>query len=200
MKTYILIGGIGSGKTTVSKMLQQHGAVCLDLDKIGHEVLRDPEVIDMMVQTFGEDILDDSGEVDRKRLAAKAFATPADTVRLNSISQPRLIMEARRRLKEYAAAGKTPIAIVEISAYDGPDGTFAPFVRDADGVIAVIAPTRIRLERAANEGFNVQDVKNRIARQSKDEQRQLWADYVVNNKGTLDDLAEQVDDVWTKIS
>lgn len=199
MKTYLLIGGIGSGKSTVSNMFQDHGAVCLDLDDVGHDILVRPEVIDMMVETFGKEILDANGEVNRSKLAEKAFATPADTVKLNAISQPRLIAEAHKRLEDYRVQGK-PLVIIEISAFDGPDGRFAPFVRDADGVIAVVAPTSVKVERATAKGFDAKDVKNRIARQVGDEQRRLWADYFVSNKGTLEQLQAQVDEVWDKIS
>ena len=85
MKEYILVGGIGSGKSTVATLFHERGAECVDLDDIGHEVLLLPEVIDMMVETFGKDILDDKGEIDRPALAAKAFASPADTIKLNAI-------------------------------------------------------------------------------------------------------------------
>jgi dephospho-CoA kinase len=198
MKEYILVGGIGSGKSTVATLFHERGAECVDLDDIGHEVLLLPEVIDMMVETFGKDILDDKGEIDRSALAAKAFASPADTIKLNAISQPRLLKIAQQRLEAFEAQG-CPLAIVEISAYDGPDGTFAPFTRDALGVIAVTAPTRVRVERAVAKGFDAKDVKNRIARQVQDTQRALWADYVISNKGSLEDLAAQVDNVWEQI-
>ncbi len=199
MKVYILIGGIGSGKSTVSRMLQNEGATCIDLDDVGHDVLMKPEVIDMLVETFGEGILDASGEIARAELAKQAFATPASTVKLNAISQPRLAAEAHAQLEKLEEDG-CPLAIVEISAYDGPTGTFAPFVRRAAGIIAVTAPTRLRIERAQAKGFDPRDVKNRIARQVSDEQRALWADYVVGNKGTLEDLQTRVDEVWAQIA
>lgn len=198
MKRYILVGGIGSGKSTVSQMLHDRGAECVDLDDIGHEVLLQPEVIDMLTETFGEGILDDKGQIDRSALAKKAFASPADTIKLNAISQPRLLAIASKRLDEFEAQG-CPLAIIEISAYDGPEGTFAPFTRNAEGMIAVTAPTRVRVERAVAKGFDAKDVKNRIARQVQDTQRALWADYVISNKGSLDDLTAQVDKVWEQI-
>lgn len=199
MKEFILIGGIGSGKTTVARLLEERGAVLLDLDKCGHEVLLQPEVIDMMVDTFGREILDDAGAIDRHALAARAFATPEDTIKLNAISQPRLLKVAESRMQELREAG-TEYVVVEISAYDGPDGTFAPIIGNNDGIITVICPTRVRLERAVAKGFDVQDVKNRIARQPVDTQRAIWSDYVINNKGTLEELVEQTDRVWKQIT
>lgn len=195
MKKYILIGGIGSGKSTVSKLLAGHGAQCLDLDRVGHEVLLRPDVIALLSSTFGTGILGEEGGVDRAALASEAFATPIDTVKLNAITQPRLMERAAQILAELERDGCT-MAVIEISAYDGADGTFAPLIRDADGVIAVVAPTDLRVMRAKAKGFSTADVENRMARQVKDEQRALWADYVIANRGTLDELRTQVDDLW----
>lgn len=199
MKRCVLIGGIGSGKSTVSRMLQEHGAACVDLDDCGHEVLLNPTVISMLTETFGEDILDAQGQIDHAALAQKAFATPQATVRLNAITQPRLLRIAQKRLDDLEADG-CAIAFVEISAYDGPDGTFAPLFRTDDAVISVTAPKRLRIERAVGKGYSEQDVRNRIARQVSDAQRALWADFVISNKGTLADLQAHVDAIWEKIT
>lgn len=199
MKRCVLIGGIGSGKSTVSRMLQEHGAACVDLDDCGHEVLLNPTVISMLTETFGEDILDVQGQIDHAALAQKAFATPQATVRLNAITQPRLLRIAQKRLDDLEADG-CAIAFVEISAYDGPDGTFAPLFRTDDAVISVTAPKRLRIERAIGKGYSEQDVRNRIARQVSDAQRALWADFVISNKGTLADLQAHVDAIWEKIT
>lgn len=199
MKRCVLIGGIGSGKSTVSRMLQEHGAACVDLDDCGHEVLLNPTVISMLTETFGEDILDAQGQIDHAALAQKAFATPQATVRLNAITQPRLLRIAQKRLDDLEADGCV-IAFVEISAYDGPDGTFAPLFRTDDAVISVTAPKRLRIERAIGKGYSEQDVRNRIARQVSDAQRALWADFVISNKGTLADLQAHVDAIWEKIT
>lgn len=195
MKKYILIGGIGSGKSTVSGLLAAHGARCLDLDRVGHEVLARPDVIEMLSMAFGEDVLDERGGIDRTALAGKAFATSTDTVKLNTITQPRLMERAAEILAEYERDG-CAMAVIEISAYDGAEGTFAPLIQDADGVIAVVAPTDLRAARAKAKGFSPADVENRMSRQAKDEQRALWADYVIGNRGTIDELRTQVDDLW----
>ncbi|MCH4184048.1 MAG: dephospho-CoA kinase [Eggerthellaceae bacterium] len=195
MKTYILIGGIGSGKTTISRLFAERGATCLDLDEVGHEILCQPDVIAMLSDTFGHRILDEKGTIDRSKLAHCAFRSPADTIKLNAITQPRLMKEAERQFRAYEQQGKS-LVIVEISAYDGPAGRFAPFVRDADGIIAVTAPQRLRIERAVRKGFSKADVRRRIARQATDVQRGLWATYIIENKGSLENLNNRVDKVF----
>lgn len=199
MKTCILIGGIGSGKSTVSSMLQERGAKRVDLDECGHETLLDPEVIRLLADTFGEEILDENGVINRSELAARAFVTQAKTIQLNAITQPRLLKVAQARLDRLEQEG-CDIAVIEISAYDGPEGTFAPLVRNSVGVIAVTSPTRLRIQRAVAKGFAEDDVRRRISRQVSDAQRVLWADYVISNKGTIDQLEEQVEHVWCDIS
>ncbi|MBE6465855.1 MAG: dephospho-CoA kinase [Denitrobacterium detoxificans] len=199
MKTCILIGGIGSGKSTVSHMLLERGAKRVDLDECGHETLLDPEVISQLADTFGPEILDENGAIVRSELAARAFVTQAKTIQLNAITQPRLLKVAQAQLDRLEQEG-CELAVIEISAYDGPEGTFAPLVRNSVGVIAVTSPTRVRVQRAVAKGFAEDDVRRRIARQVSDAQRALWADYVISNKGTIDQLEDQVELVWQDIA
>lgn len=198
MKIIVVIGGIGSGKSTVTKGFVAHGASSIDLDIVGHKVLELPEVIEDMVAAFGSGILDENGVVIRPVLGRKAFATADGTATLNHISHPRLIAEAKRQLQAFADAGK-PACVIEISPYDGPQGTFGVFTDMADATVAVVAPVELRVQRAVARGGDEADVRNRIARQVTDEQRRQWADYVISNDGTLPVLQRQIDTVWAHI-
>lgn len=198
MKIIVVIGGIGSGKSTVSKGFVSHGAAFIDLDEVGHDVLLRPDVIADMAAAFGKDILAEDGSVIRKSLAAKAFASPEATATLNSISHPRLIAEAKDRLAAFAQEGKAA-CVVEISPYDGPQGTFGVFTDMADATVAVVAPLDLRMERAVARGFSEEDVRNRIARQVSDDQRRAWADFVIENDSDLQTLQQRIDAVWNQI-
>ena len=198
MKIIVIIGGIGSGKSTVSKGFTRHGAAFMDLDQVGHDVLLRPDVIVDMVAAFGTDILDADGAVVRSALAAKAFATPQATAQLNEISHPRLIADAKERLAAFAAEGR-PACVVEISPYDGPQGSFGVFTDMADATVAVVAPIELRVKRAVARGMDVADVRARMARQVSDEQRREWADYVIDNDADLDTLSARIDAVWDAI-
>lgn len=198
MKVIVVIGGIGSGKSTVSRGFITRGASFIDLDEVGHQVLERQDVIDDMAAAFGADILDSKGAVVRPVLARKAFATVAGTETLNSISHPRLIAEAKRQLKAYEEADK-PACVIEISPYDGPQGTFGVFTDMADATVAVVAPEELRVQRAVARGGDEQDVRNRMARQVSDDQRRVWADYVIENDADLAALERQIDQVWHAI-
>lgn len=198
MKIIVVIGGIGSGKSTVSKGFVSHGAAFIDLDEVGHQVLLRQDVIDDMVAAFGSDILAADGSVIRKALAAKAFASPEATATLNGISHPRLIADAKECLKAFEAEGKAA-CVIEISPYDGPQGTFGVFTDMADATVAVVAPLDLRVQRAVARGFSEADVRNRIARQVSDDQRRAWADFTIENDSDLATLQQRIDAVWNQI-
>lgn len=199
MRTYVLIGGIGSGKSTVSRMLCELGAACIDLDVVGHEVLEDADAIRELVSAFGEDVLAAEGTIDRRALARVAFATAQATLTLNSITQPRIVDRALSMIDELQACGSC-VAVVEISPFDGPEGVFAPLVQVADGIVAVVAPDEVRVARAVDRGFSEEDVRARMARQATDEQRRFWADIAIENAGTIDDLRRSVGIAWSHMT
>lgn len=198
MKTIVVIGGIGSGKSSVSRGFVRRGAAFIDLDEVGHDILTHTEVIDDLVEAFGEDICDADGAIIRSALAAKAFETPEQTAVLNGITHPRLIAEALERLHTFEAEGRLA-TVIEISPYDGPDGSFGVFTKAADAVVAVVAPPEVRIARAVVKGFPEADVRNRIARQASDYQRRTWSDYVIENDSTLEALDVEIGAVWNAI-
>lgn len=195
MRTYLLIGGMGSGKSSVADMFAARGACCIDLDLIGHDVLMQEDIVRSLVAAFGKGVLEPGGCIDRKALARAAFATPADTEKLNGIMHPRIVDAALMRLQQLEAEGCS-VAVVEISPFEGPGGRFARIVDVACGIIAVVAPDEVRVARAVARGFSEADVRSRMTRQVSDESRRRWAHFVVENAGTAEDLQRQVEGVW----
>ena len=107
-----LTGGIGSGKSTVSRILQNKGYPLIDLDKISHEVIEYPEVIEKLVKTFGEDILDENGKISRRKLGAVVFGNKEKLREINSIMHPVILAEMRRQVRLLEKINK--IVFVEI--------------------------------------------------------------------------------------
>lgn len=89
------------------------------------------------------------------------------------------------------------MALVEVSAYDGPQGDYG---QETDYLIAVLAPEDVRIQRALERGFTEDDVRHRIARQATDEQRREWANFVIENEGSLEDVRFSVESVCQEIS
>ena len=193
MQRYLLIGGIGSGKSTVSNLFLEQGAYCIDLDTIGQRQLFDADVKRELVEAFGADILNDARQVDRARLAERAFASDEATATLNAITHPRIISMLKKRLDRGENAG-SGLCIIESSAYAGP-GSVDGLDEVIDGIIAVVASEELRVARAVKRGMDEADVRARMARQATDEERRRWADYVIENNGSLADLEQQVTDL-----
>ena len=194
MEKIFVIGGMGAGKSTARKALVDQGLEYIDLDKIGHEILHWDVVKEDLSATFGNDVLDADGEVDRKALARKAFVSPAETRKLNRITQPRIEDAFTTKLDELEAAG-CPAVVVEYSVFKSRQMSLAYL---ADIVIAVLAPLEMRIERAVASGFDEKDVRRRIAQQITDAERIEQADVVFNNDGTKEELYNKVVNWWNE--
>lgn len=196
MKKLFIIGGMGAGKSTARKVLTEDGIPAIDLDKVGHDVLRWDTVREELVETFGEDILGEDGQISRPALAAKAFVSPAETRKLNRITMPRIEEAFTDQLDELERQGNKAV-VVEYSVFKNRQVSMA---NGADVVIAVLAPLDDRIERAVAGGWDEQDVRRRIARQISDADRIEQSDVVFNNDGTPEQLREQVEQWWREYS
>ena len=192
MEKIFLIGGMGAGKSTARQALVDQGLEYIDLDKIGHEIHGWQVVKDDLVEAFGEDVLDEQGNVNRPVLARKAFKTPADTRKLNRITMPRIEDAFTTKLEELEAAGCEAV-VVEYSVFKSRSMSIAD---QADVIIAILAPLDLRIQRAVASGFDEQDVRRRIAQQITDAERIERADVVFNNDGTKEELYNQVVAWW----
>ncbi|MFI7691134.1 dephospho-CoA kinase [Nonomuraea sp. NPDC049655] len=188
-----LTGGIGSGKSEVSKRLSARGAVVIDADKIAREVVEPGTAgLSRVVAAFGEGVLRPDGSLNRERLGAVVFADPDRLAALNAIVHP-LVGERVADLQGQAADD----AIV---VYDVPllvENKLAPMY---DLVIVVDAADEVRIRRLADHrGMPEADAKARIAAQASREDRLAAADLVIPNEGSLDDLEARVDEVWHEL-
>lgn len=196
MKKLFVIGGMGAGKSTARKVLTEDGVPAIDLDKVGHDVLRWDTVKDELVETFGADILGDDGQISRPALAEKAFASPAETRKLNRITLPRIEGAFTDQVDELERQGHKAV-VVEYSVFKNRQTSLA---YDADVVIAVLAPIDLRIQRAVASGWEEGDVRRRIAQQITDAERIEASDVVFNNDSTPEELRNQVIAWWRDYS
>lgn len=193
MEKVFVIGGMGSGKSTVCGILADAGLAAVDLDALGHEALCRADVREGLVKAFGEEVLGEDGQIDRARVAARAFADDASTARLNDLTHPHIARALHGRLDELERQG-WEAAVVELSAFAGEGD---PLAAAADVLVAVRAPRERRVERAASRGFAPDDVRRRIARQPSDEQLSQAADVVFDNDGDVEALRRAVLAWWS---
>lgn len=185
-----LTGGIGSGKSTVSAMLAERGAVVVDADAIVRDLQRPgTPVFRAMVDRFGPGIVAADGTLDRPAVAAVVFGDPAALADLNAIVHPAVGEEIARRLAAEAGTDHVVVLDVPLLVESGRGGVAGVVVVDVDAEVAVA-----RL--VAHRGMTEADARARMARQASREQRLARADRVVDNSGTIDDLRRQVDAVW----
>lgn len=191
MLSIFVTGGIGSGKSTLMEFLKEKGVGIVFADEVGHENLHNPEMKAELVQAFGKEILDTNGEIIRSELAARAFATPEDTARMDAITQPRLYEGC---LRHVASVGQThEVVVLEMAILDGRDD----FYKHADIVVAVTTSPEVRVRRLMeSRGFSEEDARNRLASQVPEENRLAIADVVFTNDGTLQEFQDQIQQWW----
>ena len=184
-----LTGGIGSGKSTVSRLLAGHGAVIVDADVIAREVVEPGTPgLAAVVEAFGPGMLSAEGSLDRPALAAVVFGDPAARRRLDAIVHPLV----RARAAEVAAAAPPDAVVVHDVPLLVETGQAATY----DLVVVVQADLDTRVARLVQRGLTGEDARARMAAQATDEQRRAVADVVLDNSGTPEELARQVDRLW----
>ena len=188
-----LTGGIGAGKSEVSRRLAAQGAVVIDADLIAREVVEPgTDGLAEVVEAFGPGVLRPDGGLDRARLGDIVFADPALRSKLNAIIHPRV---ARRMAELERAAGPGAIVVhdVPLIAENGRAGAY-------DVVVVVDAPPRIQAERLVRRrGMTREQARARMAAQASREQRLAIADIVIDNSGSLAELDRQVGDLWAQL-
>jgi dephospho-CoA kinase len=186
-----LTGGIGSGKSTVSALLAERGARVVDADRLAREVVAPGTPgLAAVAEAFGPDVLAADGGLDRPALAAVVFADPDARARLDGIVHP-LVRARAVELVGEMPPGAVVVQDIPLLVETGQAGSF-------DLVLVVQADPEVRVARLVARGLTGSDARARIAAQATDEQRAAVADVVLDNSGTLDDLAAQVERFWTE--
>ncbi len=189
-----LTGGVASGKSTVSTMLAELGAVVIDSDALAREVvLPGTEGLAAVVAAFGEEILTEDGTLDRPALGAIVFADEDKRRVLEGILHP-LIGARSAALANSAGPDDLVVHDIPLLAEAGIADTF-------DAVIVVDAPTELQVERMLRDrGWTREDAESRIAAQASRDDRLAIATYVIENTGSLEDLRARVREVYDELT
>ncbi|MFF6924782.1 dephospho-CoA kinase [Streptomyces californicus] len=188
-----LTGGIGAGKSEVSRLLVERGAVLIDSDRIAREVVEPGTPgLAAVVEEFGPDILTAEGTLDRPALGALVFADDQRRAALNTIVHP-LVGARAAELERAAPEDAVVVHDVPLLTENG----LAPFY---DLVVVVDASAETQLDRLVTlRGMTESDARARMSAQATREERRAVADLVVDNDGTHEALVEQVDAVWDEL-
>jgi dephospho-CoA kinase len=188
-----LTGGIGSGKSEVSRRLAALGALVIDADVLAREVVAPgTEGLAAVVAEFGDEILAADGSLDRSALGARVFGDDDARRRLEQVVHPRVRARAAE-LEAEVAPGTVVVHDIPLLVETGQADAF-------DAVVVVDAPDEVRLRRlTVGRGMTTDEAKGRIAAQATREQRLAAADHVVTNSGDLDALDRAVEDLWSRL-
>ena len=192
-----LTGGIGSGKSTVDRLLAEKGAVIVDADVVARDVVAPGSpTLEQVVARFGPAVVDAHGGLDRPALAALAFGDDDAREDLNGIVHPAVHEAMLTRIAEVAAADADAVVVLDVPL-------LAEVGRDrypVAGVIVVDAPLALAVSRLVGlRGLAEEDARARIAAQASREQRLAIADVVIDNSGDLDHLRSEVERAWAWI-
>lgn len=195
MKVIGLTGGIGSGKSTVSRFLGEMGAVVLDADKVGHQAYQPgTETWKELVAAFGEDIVAPDSTIDRRKLGAIVFADPEALAHLNRIMHPRMFDMMKARIEEYRGQG-TEVVVLEAAIL--LEANWTPLV---DEVWVTVASESIVVQRTRERtGLPEEQIKARIRSQLSNEERSQQAKVVITNDGDLEELRVKVEELWQEL-
>ncbi len=198
-----LSGGIGSGKTTVARMLEKLGAVIIDADAIVHELQAPGQpLVDEIAACFGPEVLDAEGSLDREALGDIVFRDPDARQRLGRLVHPRVGAEMLRRLAE-AREANVPVIVLDIPLlFEGRDaGTGSAALMDFHATILVWVPRRLQIERQiTRDGYDRDEAERRIASQMPLDQKRALADHVIDNSGSLEATERQVQELYASLT
>ena len=191
-----LTGGIGTGKSTASKILKELGAFIFDADKEAKKILLSNETIKSeLISEFGTDIMTVDGNVDNNKLARVAFQDQDHQLTLNTIVHPYVFKEIDKNFDKELDGSKHDIFVVDAALiYESGADTHM------DYVIVITALIKTRMERAlARETLSREEILKRMDLQWPEEDKTSLADFVIHNDGSSEELRKNINDIYTEI-
>ncbi|MBR9700188.1 dephospho-CoA kinase [Candidatus Woesearchaeota archaeon] len=175
-----ITGNIGSGKSTAAALFENYGREILRADLIGHEMYHREDIKGAVIKRFGEKILTD-GEVDRRKLKEIVFSDPDELKALNAIVHPEIVQYISQKAKEFTHVVVEGALLIEAG------------FKDHDVMILLTIDKDIQIKRLLERGkYNKEEILNIIAAQMPQEDKIAYADYVVDNSGTVEEFKENL--------
>jgi phosphopantetheine adenylyltransferase/dephospho-CoA kinase len=197
LKVICLTGGIASGKTTASRFLEEKGATIIDADKLGHRVYdTGTQGYLKVIQAFGEDIIGENSQIDRKILGGKVFGNPGGLKQLTDIVWPEIRRLAELEISGYEALEPDGVVVLEAAVL------FEAGWQDiGEEIWVVVVEPEAAIERAmTRDGLDREAVEKRLAAQISNEERTAQATVVIENNGTLEEMLGALEEAWEKTS
>ncbi len=191
-----VVGGVASGKTLVTDHLKSLGAVVLDADRVGHDVLKLPHVIRQIREHWGNAVIGEDGLVDRPQLAQIVFdpSNVQQLERLEQITHPLIKERLQEQIQQIRAAGRAPMIVLDAAIM-----VKTGWYRLCDEIVFVDATTETRLARAAARGWSAEMLARREAAQAPIERKKELSTIQIDNNGTRQATYRQVQLLWDRL-
>jgi len=176
-------------------LFANRGAIIISGDELGREVVEENlQVLRELVEAFSEEILNEKGELNRRKLAQLAFQDPLSKKKLNEIIHPHLLNKLKQRLAQLRREGKQQLVVVDAALI--PDWGIKNWL---DYLVIVDCTYENQLQRLKERGLSEQEAKDRIASQLSSERKRKSADYLIENNGTLEELRQESEKLYLLI-
>ena len=190
-----ITGGMGSGKSSLARLFEKRGAVLIDADRIGHEVIERPRIRKALKKAFGESVVDAQGKLNRRELGRRAFVDAKGGDCLNRIVHPPLVKELWRQVERAEGPGLENVVVVD-AALIFEWGELHRF----DAVVVVHAKEEAQIERVARRHhLSRAEIRQRLVAQMPTAEKKARADFVVENNGSLQELDGKADKLWRQL-
>ncbi len=190
-----ILGGIGSGKSTVAQLFADRGCALFDADRSAKKMLADEDIKERIRESFGGNVFNDKGLIDNQKLAEFAFSTPENIAVLNNIIHPGVLAEAETFIQSCKSELNVSFIVLDV-----PLLLETGWEKHCDFLVFVECDEDKRLERSAKKrGLKKNNVKKREKFQISLDKKAQIADYTISNNSDLSALAEQVDKIFTSI-
>jgi len=190
-------GGIGSGQSSVCQYLSKLGCKVIDVDKKARQIInRDRSLQSDLKKTFGNEIFFRNGQLNRRLLASIAFQDEEKTQKLNRLVHPRMVAEVIEEMENARFSQKYPLVVIDAALiYE------ISIEQMFDSIIVVYTSLKMRIERVMKRDRQTRDeIMARVLRQISLEEKKKWADYIIDNDGTLEDLEKQTQTIFDNIT
>ncbi len=191
-----LTGGTGVGKTTVADLLKHHGAIVVDCDQLGRDVVAPGSpVLTTIFGAFGDEVRAPDGGLDRAALASIVFTDSGALDQLNSITHPAIDDLIAQAIDDARSSAGSPVVVLDMAVLVESSLGAGQYHK----VVVVEAPLDDRLQRLGHRGMTADDARARIASQASDAERRAIADYLVENDADFDHLRRAVNALWAEV-
>ena len=189
-----LTGSIGTGKSEAARQLEALGASIISADQVGHEAYTpNTEAWEQVVAAFGDDILQDDGEIDRRKLGAVVFSDPGQLEKLNQIMHPRMARMVADRIEELRDQGAEVVVVEAALLFEAGWDSLVEEVWVTDSTEQVVIE---RLKQ--RNGMSEEEARKRISSQMGRTERLERSDYVIENSGDMPTLGNTIKELWNR--